>query len=215
MTQKNDDGMDRFNVDPDDVNENEQHSLWKENKKVKFATKPSRIFEKIPLSKFGTGFLILLILSLLLFAGNKMVRIENRINALEIRVKSVEEKGQKLDAMSYGMAQIGEQSQTVEQLKARLDRTEKVLTSRMDQISKDFEKLQKQMLDAGIRKAKSSKTEKISKSTAKNRYHVVKSGETLYTIGRQYNVTVKELKKINKLSGSGVIHPGQKLVISP
>jgi LysM repeat protein len=215
MTQKDDDRMDSFNADPDDVNENEQYSLWKENKKVKFGANPSKISEKIPLSKFGIGFLILLILLLLLFARNRMVRFENRINALENRVKSVEEKSQKLYAMGGGMAQIEEQFQTVEQLKARIDRSEQALTSRMDQIVKDFEKLKQQMLDTGIRKAKSSKTEKVSRSTSKNRYHIVKSGETLYTIGRRYGVTVKELKKINKLGDSSVIHSGQKLVITP
>ena len=113
------------------------------------------------------------------------------------------------------MAKIGEQTQSVEQLKARLDRSEKTLTSRMDQISKDFEKFKQQMLATGIQKSTPSKTAKVSTSTVKNRYHIVKKGETLYTIGRRYGVTVKELKKINKLSDNSVIRPGQKLLIKP
>jgi LysM repeat protein len=215
MTQNDDDRMDRFNADPNDVNDNEQYSLFKENKKVKFGSNSPKISEKIPLSKLGIVFLILLFLLILFYSGKKMARFDNRINALENRVKSVEEKDQKLDAMGYGMAKIGEQSQSVEQLKARLDHSEKTLTSRMDEISKDFEKLKQQTLEAGIRKAKPSKTAKISKNTAKHRYHIVKPGETLYTIARRYGVTVKELKKINTLSGGGVIHPGQKLMINP
>jgi LysM repeat protein len=215
MTQNDDDRMGRFNAGPDDVDDNEQYSLFRENKKVKSGSTSPKFSERFPLLKLGIGVLILFILLLLLFARNKMARFENRLNALESRVKSVEEKGQKLDAMRYGMAQIGEQSQSVEQLKARLDRSEKTLTSRMDQISKDFGKLKQQMLEAGIRKTKSSKTAKISKSTMKNRYHIVKSGDTLYTIARQYGMTVKELQKVNKLSGGSVIHPGQKLLIHP
>lgn len=215
MTQNDDDRMDRFKGVSNDVDDNEQYSLFKEKKKVKFGTNSPKISEKIPLSKLGIGFLILLILFLLLFARNKMARFENRLNALEDRVKSVEEKGQKLDAMRYGMAQIGEQSQSVEQLKTRFDRSEKTLTARMDQISKEFGKLKQQVLEAGVRKTTSSKTAKISERTLKNRYHVVKSGETLYTIGRRYGVTVKQLQKINKLSGGSVIRPGQKLKINP
>ncbi|MGA7145580.1 MAG: LysM peptidoglycan-binding domain-containing protein [Desulfobacterales bacterium] len=215
MTQNDDDRMDRFKGVSNDVDDNEQFSLFKEKKKVKFGTNAPKISEKIPLSKLGIGFLILLILFLLLFARNKMARFENRLNALEDRVKSVEEKGQKLEAMRYGMAQIGEQSQSVEQLKTRFDRSEKTLTARMDQISKEFGKLKQQVLKAGVRKTTSSKTVKISERTLKNRYHVVKSGETLYTIGRRYGVTVKQLQKINKLSGGSVIHPGQKLKINP
>ena len=215
MAQNDDDRMDRFNAGPNDVNDKEQFSLFKENSKVKFGPNSPKISEKIPLSKLGVGFLILLILLLLLFARNKMARFENRLNVLEDRVKIVEEKGQKLDAMRYGMAQIGEQSQSVEQLKARLDRSEKTLTSRMDQISNDFGKLKQQMLEAGIQKTKSSNAAKISRGTAKNRYHIVKPGDTLYTIGRRYGVAVKELKKINKLSDGSVLHPGQKLLINP
>jgi len=215
MTQNDDDRMDRFKGVSNDVDDNEQYSLFKEKKKVKFGTNAPKISEKIPLSKLGIGFLILLILLLLLFVRSKMARFENRLNALEDRVKSVEEKGQKLEAMRYGMAQIGEQSQSVEQLKTRFDRSEKTLTARMDQISKEFGKLKQQVLKAGVRKTTSSKTVKISERTLKNRYHVVKSGETLYTIGRRYGVTVKQLQKINKLSGGSVIRPGQKLKINP
>jgi LysM repeat protein len=211
MTQNDDDRMDRFGPDPNDVNDNEKYSLFKENKKVNFGPNSPKISQKIPLSKLGIGFLILIILVLLFFARNKMAGFENRINALEHRVKSVEEKDQQLDAIRYGVAKMGELSQSVEQLNVRLDHSEKSLTSRMDQISKAIEMLKQQTLKAGIRKEKLSKT---SKSTARNRYHMVKSGETLYTIARRYGVTVKELQKINKLSG-GVIHTGQKLLINP
>ena len=193
MTHNDDDRMDRFNTDPHDDVDSEQYSLWKENKKVKLRTDSPGISEKINLQKIGVGFSILLILLLLLFARNMLAKFEDRINALENRVKTVEEKGQK----------------------TRLDRSEKALTSRMDLISKDFDKLKQQMLDAGIRKTKSSKPAIAPKSMAKNRYHIVKNGETLYTIGHRYGVTVNELKKINKLSDKSVIHPGQKLLINP
>lgn len=215
MTQNDDDRMDRFKGVSNDADDNEQFSLFKDEKKVKFGTNSPKISKKISISKLGIGFFILLILLLLLFVRNKMVQFNHRLNALEDRVKSVEEKGQKLDAMRYGMAQIGEQSQSVEKLRTRLDRSEKTLTARMDRISKEFGDLKRQVQEAGIRKTKSSKTTKISNRTPKGRYHIVKSGETLYTIGRRYGVTVKELQKINKLSGGNIIRPGQKLKISP
>ena len=145
MTHNDDDRMDRFNAEPNDIRDNEQYSLWKENKKAKLGTNLSESSEKNNLTKFSIGFLILLILLLSLLARNKFAKLENKIDALENRVKTVEERGQKLDAMSYGMAKIGEQTQSVEQLKARLDRSEKTLTSRMDQISKDFEKFKQQI----------------------------------------------------------------------
>lgn len=42
----------------------------------------------------------------------------------------------------------------------------------------------------------------------------VKSGDTLYSIATKNNMTVNQLRQLNNLSGN-VIHPGQKLVLSP
>ena len=43
--------------------------------------------------------------------------------------------------------------------------------------------------------------------------HVVKKGESLYSIAKQYKVKVSKLKKINKLYARSVIHPGQVLYL--
>ncbi len=48
-------------------------------------------------------------------------------------------------------------------------------------------------------------------SRAVNTYHTVSSGETLYRISKQYNVTVDEIKFWNNLS-SNAIHPDQLLI---
>lgn len=44
--------------------------------------------------------------------------------------------------------------------------------------------------------------------------HVVKAGETLFAISRQYSVTVEDLRKWNNLSGS-TISTGQRLFVGP
>ena len=44
------------------------------------------------------------------------------------------------------------------------------------------------------------------------RYYIVRKGDSLWEIGRQYNVTVTEIKKKNNLRTSK-IYPGQKLII--
>ena len=46
-------------------------------------------------------------------------------------------------------------------------------------------------------------------------YHVVKEGETLYRISRQYGISVQEIKSLNKLGRSNTIHPGEKIIIKP
>jgi len=212
MTQRDDDRIDKFNENPED-NYNEQYSLWKEEKKLKFGTKTPKMSDKIPLSRFGIGFLILLILLILLFARNRSTALENRIAALENSVKHLEQMVDKLDVVDNRVAQVWEQAQTFQQFKERFDRSEAALTSRMDQIVINLGSLQKQMSRARTRKAKTSKTATVSKKTTGNRYHTVKPGETLYQIAPRYGLTIKKLRQLNKLGESYTIYPGQKLVV--
>ena len=208
MTQRDDDRTDKFNENPEDNNYNEQYSLWKEDKKLKFGTNAPKMSEKISLSKFGIGFLILLILLILLFARNRIATLENRL-------KTFEEKITKLDMVNDRVAQVWEQAQTFQQFKERFDRSEAALTSRMDQIVINLSSLQKQMPKVRTQKAETSKTAKVSKKTTGNRYHIVKPGETLYQIGPRYGLTVKKLRQLNKLGDGDTIYPGQKLVVGP
>ena len=209
MTQRDGDKIDKFNENPEDDNYNEQYSLWKEEKKQKFGTNAPKMSEKIPLSRFGIGFLILLILLILLFARNRSVVLENRIAALENSVKDFEE------IVDNRVGKVWEQAQTFQQFKERFDRSEAALTSRMDQIVISLDRLQKKMSKTRTQKAKTSKTAKVSKKTTGKRYHIVKPGETLYQIGPRYNLTVKKLRQLNKLGDNDTIYPGQKLVVSP
>jgi LysM repeat protein len=209
MTQRDDDRTDKFYENQEDNNYNEQYSLWKEEKKLNFETNTPKMSGKIPLSRFGVGFLILLILLMLLFNRHRNTVLENRIRALEKSVKNVEEMVDKR------VGQVPEQAQTFQQFKERFDRSEAALTSRMDQIMINLNTLQKQMPKAGTQTTQTSKTAKVSKKTTGNRYHIVKPGETLYQIGPQYGLTINKLRQLNKLGDGDTIYPGQKLVVGP
>jgi len=45
------------------------------------------------------------------------------------------------------------------------------------------------------------------------RYHVVRPGESLWTIAQKYKTTPETLRRLNNLSPNQTIHPGQKLLI--
>jgi LysM repeat protein len=55
-------------------------------------------------------------------------------------------------------------------------------------------------------------TDSMSGSKRSSVNHVVKPGETLYRISRQYGVTVEKVRKWNKLSDD-IIEVGQKLIV--
>lgn len=49
--------------------------------------------------------------------------------------------------------------------------------------------------------------------TVKNRFHIVKPGESLTGISKKYRISLSSLLKLNNLSLKGIIHPGDRLVI--
>jgi LysM repeat protein len=63
-----------------------------------------------------------------------------------------------------------------------------------------------------------SKTKPAPSTSTKNppsgtRSHIVRPGESLWSIAQQYRTTVEALRRLNNLSPSQAIHPGQKLLI--
>ncbi len=61
-----------------------------------------------------------------------------------------------------------------------------------------------------VRPPKTKKTVKTA-----SRYHIVRSGETLYKISRKYGLTVKELTRLNRINASTIIRPGDRLKVTP
>ena len=57
-----------------------------------------------------------------------------------------------------------------------------------------------------------SKSTKKSKTNSKGQYHIVRSGEVLGQIAQNYGMTVKQLKRLNRLHNNR-IKPGQKLLV--
>ena len=44
-------------------------------------------------------------------------------------------------------------------------------------------------------------------------YHVVTKGDTLYSVGRRYGISVDQLRTMNKLDKNSAIYVGQKLAV--
>lgn len=57
-------------------------------------------------------------------------------------------------------------------------------------------------------------TEVLGEVAVKNEKHVVKKGDTLYSISRKYKLSVEELQKINGIEGTS-LHIGQVLYVKP
>ncbi len=53
----------------------------------------------------------------------------------------------------------------------------------------------------------------INKPVSKSLYHIVKQGESLFSIASMYDLSVKEITELNSLKPNTKLHPGQRLLI--
>lgn len=118
-----------------------------------------------------------------------------------------------------------EQKEDLNSIKLRLTMIEERL-SQVEKIEQKAVSLESQLkalqesverLD-GLVAAKSeepSAPEKPATSKTEARYHVVRTGDTLFQIAQEYGMSVEEILRINNLTKAQAIYPGQKLLLTP
>jgi LysM repeat protein len=211
MNQKDFDLTGQANSEPEQHDFYEQEYLqWDKKKKTKFGSGIFKLPETIPFSWLGVVFLIFIILLILAMGGTL-----GKISSLESRVKTLEEQIVRSQDVDDKLTQVLGQAQALEQLKDGFDRLESSMTLRMDHLSTGLNDLQKKTAQVSAQKTRGLKPATVVKKTPKKRYHTVRSGDTLYNIGRKYGVTVKKIRALNKLSHTALIQPGQKLIVGP
>ena len=143
---------------------------------------------------------------------------KGRLEALEQRLGQLERKLDDQEGILASVTRIDALEKKSDQLKGRFDRMEAALALRMDHLSKKLDGLPAR--PAARRPARPAPTPAVKPADSQPktppapdtaiRFHVVKKGETLYGISRQYGISVADLQRLNTLSGTA-IKIGQKL----
>ena len=135
------------------------------------------------------------------------------IIASKTRIKHLEDRIVKLEAIEYRLTQIWEQAESFDQFKDRLDTLETSL-SKTGYLLKEPDPLPKKIAEIPPPNVENSIPAKVPSKIAQKRYHTVTSGETLFSIGHRYGLPVEKIRHLNKLTDASVIHPGQRLLLS-
>ena len=191
----------------------EQYSPWAGQDDQK---KRSKI-TKLPVLFFllGSAIVALVIALLMLVSNNNGEMVgQQKVTALEGRIKQLEERLDKYESMDEKVALIWEQAKSFEKFKDRFDRSEASMSLRMDHLTMSLEAMQKQPTTKNtVAVTKKKEAISISPSSKKMQYHHVKAGETLYSISKRYGLKVDGLLKLNKMDTNSVIVVGQKLIV--
>jgi LysM repeat protein len=136
-----------------------------------------------------------------------------RINLLESKIEQLEKTTAKINAIDEKLTTLENQSQKFMLAVDRLDRFETTISLRMEQVAKKLAALQKVTEEARSKPDVTPQSPIVSRNDATETFHIVSTGDTLYSISRRYGLTVEELRKSNQLPEGATIYEGQKLII--
>ena len=185
----------------DYLDEHERH-IWDRKKSI-----------PIPLVLLGSGFLVMIFLFIVFLSKTTDIASKTKIVNIEKRLALLEERLGKIDEIDEKLILLDTQGKKFDLFVDRFDRFETSMSLKMDIINNELYTSKKR----GNKASESKKPERkrISKKITHPLYHEVKPKETLYQISRRYGLTVDDLRKLNRLTPETVIHPGQKLIVSP
>ena len=188
-------------TDEDYLDEGERH-IWDRKKS-----------SPIPLVLLGIGFFLMIFLFIVFISKTTDVATKTETVNIEKRLALLEEKLGKIVEINEKLTLLDTQGKKFNLFVDRFDRFETSMSLKMDIINNELYVSQKKSNKA-VENKKPEQT-KISKKITHPIYHEVTVKETLYQISRRYGLTVDDLRKLNRLTPETVIHPGQKLIVSP
>ncbi|MHC4687130.1 MAG: LysM peptidoglycan-binding domain-containing protein [Planctomycetota bacterium] len=166
-------------------------------------------------SAVGISLLVLVILVVWFFFPRDKSMNSEQLKILESRVGALENKLRRFDKINEHLIRLENQTKKFAHAVDRFDQFETSTALRMDVLAKELVALQTEKSDIKPVAPQVPESQRKKEEKTGTKYHIVRAGETLYSISRGYGLSVDELRKFNDLKNDTTIFPGQKLVVDP
>ena len=183
----------------------------------------------------GAGILLVIVLFALSPRARNKRPPDNLTSTIQATLSQLEQRIGRFEGIGEKIELLERRDRELQKSLAEINRTESLVSQRVDQLSQVVDELQNSMA------SRSAKTEAPSTGQSKptapaekrsypeapptitrmpfslpeSRYHEVRPGETLYSIAQQHSLSVDELCRLNHMTPRQVIHPGQELLVAP
>jgi LysM repeat protein len=158
------------------------------------------------------GVAVLVILVALFSIGVNRLSPEEQ-PSIQARLSQLEKRLTRQGEMGERVSFLEQREKVLSRLFADYDRSEGSLLQRVDTLSERVDRLEKKVTTVISKTGITTMRQRMLLSPSRSHYHKVKSGDTLYHIALQYDTSVEELCRLNKISSEQVIYPGQKLLV--
>jgi len=171
----------------------------------------------------GVGLVVLAMLIVWFWEKPLTEGPEKRMQLLEKRIENLESQIVRLNELNEKWVLMENQNQELQSSLERIARMETSINRRIDELRRDMNALGKIPTSASSEKPQSAETSASKPASGpaspdqttageKPVIHRVKAGDTLYSISRQYGISVEELRRKNDLQNN-TIGIGQELRI--
>jgi len=161
-----------------------------------------------PFTIGGVGIVVIVVLLVIFLSGPDDAVDSRELQSLEVKIQQLEEKLASMGALDQAYDRLDELEEKLSLISERYDSFNGTVTTQIDQIIKEL----------GLLHQKSSQTLKPVKSDQKRttpKIHQVRAKETLWSISRQYGLTLDQLRSYNNIGPKATIQPGQRLKLTP
>lgn len=163
----------------------------------------------VPYIAAGVVALVVIMGFVMYGTGSRNDGLSDDVALLAKRLDDIEFRIGNLEQAASGDESFGVLRRDTDNLSRQFQDLETKIGQRFDQVNNQLNTLKIPQQAA----AKPAATPPPKKTATPARIHVVKAGDTLYQISRQYGLTVDQLKKLNKMGQDITIRPGQELVV--
>lgn len=170
----------------------------------------SGIFRNKYLNPFtigGVGLFVIVVLLLIFLSGPEDAIDSRQLQSLEVKIQQLEKKMASMGAMNQAFDRLDELEQKMSLISERYDRFNGTVTTQIDQIIKELGLLHQ-------KSSKALKPVKTDQKQIKSKFHQVRAKETLWSISRQYGLTLDQLRSYNNIGPKATIQPGQRLKLT-
>jgi LysM repeat protein len=213
--------VDRKHDDQDDfvisktLDETEAEELRREDD-YKSATSVFRKKSVTPYVIGAAGFIVLVVLFATFLTGPRDSVTRDQLQSLDARMQALEKISEKMDKIEEDLDHLRKQEQETGLLTERINHFESTVATQIDQIIKELGKLhQKTAQESSPKTQPSQPAATTTPKETTSKFHQVRAGETLYSISRNYGLTVEQLRTYNHIGPNTSIYPGQKLRLTP
>jgi LysM repeat protein len=157
----------------------------------------------------------IVIIVIAFFSRDDDERFAGNLSTIQVRLNQLERRITQLESMQERLSYLEQREQSLSKDIANYDRAGGPLVDRLNALRERVKLLEKTSITNTAKIGTPLKSQRGTFPLSEGGYHVVKTGETLYWIAQHYGTSVEKLCRLNKISSDQIIHPGQKLLVTP